>query len=142
MIRKPLNSDVEWIWNLINNEIPNHKVTMALVEKWIEDDCIVVDDSMKAFIKWTKHNGYISADLALTDADSRGRGLSMILFSYIWNTFRKPVQFLVLKDSEQEQYTVFRDEYTKSRTTLLNEFVGPDGNVWRSYAAIDAAWKI
>ena len=124
MIRKPLVSDAIWIHKLIVTEIPAASITLEDVQNWIEKEKVIVDDSEKAFLKWTEHLNSINIDLSITSSDSRGLGLSTILYSYVSYIFQKPVSFTVPAEG---------GEYVTRNAHLIRETIDDKGNSWRTY---------
>ena len=122
MIRKPVMSDAEWIYDLIRSEFPTATPSVGDIQKWIANEQVVVDDSMKAFVKWTKHDGYINVDLGITHPDSRGLGLMTILFSYVSWIFQKPVSFFTSAENNKVK-----------NATFLGEITDTNGVKWHRY---------
>ena len=124
MIRKPVASDAAWIYTLIESEMPSFPATVEDVAEWIELDQVVVDDSKKAFIKWTPYPRCVHIDLSITNADSRGRGLSTILYSYVAFISRLPVSFSVPAGSA---------EIVSRNANFVDEVADREGKLWRMY---------
>ena len=124
MIRKPVESDAAWIYTLIESEMPSFPATVEDVAEWIELDQVVVDDSKKAFIKWTEYPHCVHIDLSITNADSRKRGLSTILYSYVAFTSGLPMSFSVPAGSA---------DIVSRNANLVNEVADREGKVWHMY---------
>lgn len=137
----PSVEDAVWIRDLtLESDFSYVNPSLNEVKIWIENKTVLIDDTDHAFIFWSEKDGYVNINLALTDPAARNQGLSMTLFAYVWNMFRCPIRYTVLKDSKAEYYTSLRDKYVRNRCTLLREF-DVNGKTYREYEAVDERWK-
>jgi hypothetical protein len=141
MIKYADVNDIEWVIDLINSsELAYMQPTPTDIQYWIDQKSLLVDDTYHSMMQWKDNGDSITVNVALTAPEARNLGLSMMMFSYLWNTYRKPVFFNVVKDSEQEHYTALRNDIVKSRCMLIREFE-VSNRVWRTYRSEDPNWK-